>query len=620
MKAVLTDDKLRGGYYTPGAIARFLADWAVRSPADRVLEPSCGDGAILSAATARLRALGCPEPEISARAHGVELLPEEARKAARTGARVETADFFAFFRDRLADAPGRFDAVVGNPPFIRYQNFPEESRDIAFSLLRERGLRPNRLTNAWMPFLVLAAHALRDGGRLAMVIPAELLQVDYAGGTRRFLASFFRRVSVVAFRNLVFDGIQQEVVLVLAEKDAPESGIRIVEFAGVRELERDGLRTLVAATAIPCAHDAGKWTRFFLSAGENALLDRLGRDDRIARATDLFEVNVGLVSGENDFFVLNRADVEREGIGAFVRPLVSRAEQVRGTVLSQNDMDALVAAGKRVFLFAPGDVPKEELPAAARAYVELGEAKKFNSNYKCRIRKNWHHVPESWIAHAFLTRQVNGNPRMVLNPTGALVTDTLHKIRFRIPADGPKIASAFLNSYTFALSEILGRSYGGGVMTFEPGEVRRMRIPLAGAERLDPVRIDELVRTGRIDDVLDETDRVLLREELGLSAEETAAIRGIWEKLRDRRLARKRYSEMEPERSNSERMEWVRFDRDDGSGQMLLAMEPPVHFSAFLPESRKKPSGQPRRRSGQSPLSGDGGVAAVPGQRGGFDS
>ena len=60
MKAILTDDKLRGGYYTPGAIARFLAEWAIRTPSNAVLEPSCGDGAILSAATARLRALGCP--------------------------------------------------------------------------------------------------------------------------------------------------------------------------------------------------------------------------------------------------------------------------------------------------------------------------------------------------------------------------------------------------------------------------------------------------------------------------------------------------------------------------------------------------------------------------------
>ncbi len=43
----LDENKLRGGYYTSSAIADWLCAWAIRSPKDRVLEPSCGDGAFL---------------------------------------------------------------------------------------------------------------------------------------------------------------------------------------------------------------------------------------------------------------------------------------------------------------------------------------------------------------------------------------------------------------------------------------------------------------------------------------------------------------------------------------------------------------------------------------------
>jgi adenine-specific DNA-methyltransferase len=39
-----SDLKLRGGYYMPLDIARFLADWEIRSSGDRVPEPSAGDG------------------------------------------------------------------------------------------------------------------------------------------------------------------------------------------------------------------------------------------------------------------------------------------------------------------------------------------------------------------------------------------------------------------------------------------------------------------------------------------------------------------------------------------------------------------------------------------------
>src|SRR4051812_49381628 len=35
--------KARGAFFTPPLLAAFLAEWAVRAPADRVLDPSCGE-------------------------------------------------------------------------------------------------------------------------------------------------------------------------------------------------------------------------------------------------------------------------------------------------------------------------------------------------------------------------------------------------------------------------------------------------------------------------------------------------------------------------------------------------------------------------------------------------
>ena len=42
--------------------------------------------------------------------------------------------------------------------------------------------------------------------------------------------NFFSRITIVTFRKLVFDDIQQEVVLLLCEKDlADNHGIRVIE-------------------------------------------------------------------------------------------------------------------------------------------------------------------------------------------------------------------------------------------------------------------------------------------------------------------------------------------------------------------------------------------------------
>src|SRR5690606_14015947 len=116
-KAVPAETKLRGGYYTPEPLARFITCWVARA-GRKLLEPSCGDGAILTF----LAPLGD--------ALGVELFPDEAAKAAEvSGADVVVSDFFNWFSP---NHHGAFDGVAGNPPYIRFGSWEEASREPAF--------------------------------------------------------------------------------------------------------------------------------------------------------------------------------------------------------------------------------------------------------------------------------------------------------------------------------------------------------------------------------------------------------------------------------------------------------------------------------------------------------
>ena len=65
-------------------------------------------------------------------------------------------------------------------------------------LMQDLGLRPNRLTNTWVPFIVACAALLEPGGRLGFIVPAELLQVMYAAQLRSFLADRFDRIEIMA--------------------------------------------------------------------------------------------------------------------------------------------------------------------------------------------------------------------------------------------------------------------------------------------------------------------------------------------------------------------------------------------------------------------------------------
>ncbi len=186
----------------------------------------------------------------------------------------------------------------------------------------------------------------------------------------------------------------------------------------------------------------------------------------------------------------------------------------------------------------PG-LPFDQLAKPLQAYIASAEEQELHKGYKCRIRQRWYVVPSIWISQAFMLRQVHYYPRIILNNAQATCTDTIHRVKLKPGLPSQTITGAFLNSLTFALTEITGRSYGGGVLELEPNEAEKLLLPLGGAEQLDIDELDRLLRAGDIYAALDITDHVLLQQHMGLSISDIQRLRIIWEKLRDRRINRK---------------------------------------------------------------------------------
>lgn len=534
MKKTQGYDKLRGGYYTPAPIADFIVRWALRESDNYVLEPSCGDGVFIRSIISYCESKKRNIPEIT----GIELDENEAAKVEEKRANIITGDFFTYYEDSIYKKES-FDVIVGNPPFIRSQHFDETYRKKAFSYLKKEGLHPGRLTNIWIPFLILSACALNENGRIGMVIPAEIMQVDYAAETREYLSKVFDRLTIIMFKKLLFPNAQQEVVLLLGEKHSKAKGIRTIELNDAGALKSLDVENLDCEIK-ELDHSTEKWTQYLLSSSEITLMRSLRSDKRLTDVTTLLDVNVGVVSGENDFFLLDESTCQEYDLDGSVEQIVGRADQLRGVIFTQEDFDNLKSAGRKVFLFTPQNKAYEELGAGEQKYIHFGEQKNYHKGYKCKIRKYWYVVPRTWKADAFMLRQVNKYPRIVYNATSAQNTDTLHKVKFAEGVDGRIVTAAFLNSFTFALCEIIGRSYGGGVLTFEPGEVRKIKIPMLNAQNLDIVLIDRYVRQGRIDALVEYTDRILLEQGLGLTYSEVLQIREIWNRLSNRRINRKR--------------------------------------------------------------------------------
>lgn len=536
--------KLRGGYYTPEPITDFICKWAITKPTQKVLEPSCGDGNFIESAIRRFKELGVSNNKLLGLIKGIELIEEEAEKsklrAAKYGLNSTTilnSDFFNFISN--ANGEGLFDVVIGNPPFIRYQNFPEEHREVAFKMMEEMDLHPNKLTNIWVPFLVISASRLNRFGKLAMVIPAELFQVKYAAETRVFLSEYFSRITIVTFKKLVFKDIQQEIVLLLCEKDVTTNkGIRVLELNNLSELVSIEIDKVHKAQVKSLEHSTEKWTKYFLEEDEIKLLRRIKSENKIKLCSDVMDVDVGIVTGLNEFFMLSRESIDKLKLKSHTTKVVSKSNQLKGIIYTDLDFENNSKENCPINLFLPANQDFATLPKVCREYIVHGEKMGFNSGYKCRIRKRWYITPSLWTPDAFVLRQVGDYPKLIINKTNASSTDTIHRVRFKTNIQPEIIALSYLNSLTFAFSEILGRSYGGGVLTFEPSEIEEIPLPLLNHDNIDFVRIDALIRQRKIEEALDIVDEELLIKQLHFSEIEVHMLRRIWKKLSDRRNKR----------------------------------------------------------------------------------
>ncbi len=345
-----TQRKARGAFFTPSELSAFVAEWAVRHPNDLVLEPSCGEAGFLLSASERLEALGASS--IGDQMRGVEVFGPSATAAAALlhdrGHQpiIERADFF--------DVPTRaiYDAVIGNPPYVRYQHFAGAAREKGLRAAMAQGVRLTGLASSWAAFTVHAAQFLKPSGRLGLVLPAELLAVKYAAAVRQFLLGRFARVRLVTFDDLLFPGVLEEVVLLLAEGSGSSSSFEVYQARDAAELgtviwESDNGWTRYTPDR------TGKWTAALLPSDAVADYRKHVTSDGFVPMIEWGETYLGAVTGNNRYFTLTAEQVRAAGLATHevlrISPPGSR--HVRDLSFTDGDWDALERPARRATCF-----------------------------------------------------------------------------------------------------------------------------------------------------------------------------------------------------------------------------------------------------------------------------
>lgn len=535
--------KARGSFFTPSAISRYLTDWAIQSSSDTVLEPSCGEASFLYAAARRLEQLGQTSLPWDRQLHGVEIFDHSAARAhARLrvegyDAKITVGDFFEY------ESTKTFHAVVGNPPFVRYQNFSGVARARGLEAALAQGVRLSGLASSWAAFVIKATLHVAPKGRLALVLPAELLSVGYAAEVRRFLLSRFERVRLIAFEERVFPEVLEEVVLLLAEGTG---NAQCFELHQTRDAESLAAVELADWTRHVPGEDE-KWTPAFVAQGAFATY----RDIAASHFEEMSAwggAYLGAVTGNNRFFSLTANDARDLGFveSDLIRISPPGSRHMRGLSFSNAAWKQLASEGARCYMLAPSG----ELSTAARRYIEKGEREGVPNAYKCRVRSPWWRVPVVGTPDLFLTYMNHDRPRFVANEARADIVNSVYGVRLaddRRTIGKKLLPVASLNSVTLLGAEIVGRAYGGGLLKMEPREADKLPLPsLAKVQEVEAAlrnvkpHLATALRQGNLAVAVEKVDSIILAD---VPKADLEALRVAREMLFERRRARARRGE-----------------------------------------------------------------------------
>ncbi|WP_153110681.1 Eco57I restriction-modification methylase domain-containing protein [Propionivibrio limicola] len=245
------DVALLGQVFTPPTIVDCMRT-LVRNTG-KVLEPACGDGAFLQ---------HFPE------ALGIEIDPRHAPPGAKV------MNFFAL------DPRQRFATIIGNPPYVRYQDITPETRQ-----LTRRSALDGR-ANLYLFFIEKCLHHLAPGGELIFITPRDFIKATSAVPLNREL---FAEGTITDFIDLgdarLFDGATPNCAIWRFEKG---NHSRVTRHAALGTSSGiGGLATLA-------------WEeRRFIESGGHLLFTR---GDYPLHLSDLAFVKVGAVSGADDIY------------------------------------------------------------------------------------------------------------------------------------------------------------------------------------------------------------------------------------------------------------------------------------------------------------------------------
>lgn len=445
-------------FFTPEPIATFMATWLMRTLPDNahILEPAYGLGVFS-------RALRKQSPTVTVTGYEID---ETIFQYATQNLEADTPTVTLRNDDYLA-SPWEiyYDGIICNPPYLKFHDY-DNGRYIP-DVNKHLHTRLNGFTNIYTLFLLKSISQLREGGKLVYIVPSEFMNSDYGVEVKRALlqSGTLRHIVVVDFTKNAFDDAITTACILLCDKGKTSSEVRFSKVENV-----DDLNTALDVYSSFRTEDIKpeeKWKQYYEGA-------QASNYHHLVPFSTFAKVSRGIATGANQYFTFNLTKQDNNNLPAscFV-PCICHAVDVKSQIFTNDDFQALVQAGRNVFLL---NACESETNPNVRAYIRLGEKADIHKRYLTASRSPWYALEKREPSPIWVSVFNREGLRFVRNKAGVYNLTTFHCVynKSNIETD---ILFAYL--ITNVAKEIFldnSRQYGNGLIKFEPNDLNRGKV------------------------------------------------------------------------------------------------------------------------------------------------
>lgn len=475
-----------GQFFTPSPVAKLMSKWIMKCNPKSILDPAFG--------------LGVFYDEIinTNQNHEITFTGYEIDNHILNYLNVkQNPNCSIINKDYLESQAGTYDAIICNPPYMRFQKF-----------LNRHNVLPNiekiiekkliGYSNISSVFLVKSLKELNADGNLAYIMPFEFFNTGYGKEIKRCLIENHLLKQIIIFSNEkeIFPDAITTVCILLCKNDNKQEAIKITTIKTNEEIDNipdisNFYQRKIIPSDLPCNE---KWSPII-----KALFSEHKMPNGFCKLSFYGTFTRGIATGANDFFALSKSKIEKWDLDENnICKCITKSSQIRGAVFTEQEFKKLYLLDKPVYCL---DVKNHESRQILE-YLKEGEKLNYNKRYLTRTRNVWYKIENRKPAPILFGVFNRGRLKVIRNFTNAINFTCFHS--FYPNMFGQRLVNKLFVYLLSGIGQTIiktnKRRYGDGLDKFEPGDLNDCLCPNQDQfDLIDDIDAEKVIRLATLD-------------------------------------------------------------------------------------------------------------------------